>query len=77
MNFFISHQEELNVRNIFKHHIDSKVSLFMDRKPSHQELSLNPINVIIVNEPNEYFGLHDWVIQNKNLFQYILTYLFL
>ena len=74
MNFFISHQEESYVRNIFKQHITSNVSLFMDRKPNNEELSINPINVIVVNEPNEYFGLHDWVIQNKNLFTYILTW---
>ena len=63
MNFFISHQEESYVRNIFKQYINLNVSLFMDRKPNHEELSLNPINVIVVNEPNEYFGLHDWTIQ--------------
>jgi hypothetical protein len=74
MNFFIAHQEESYVREIFNSHVSTGVSLFMDKQATPQELSLNPVNIIVVNEPNEYFGLHDWVIQNKNLFKYILTW---
>jgi hypothetical protein len=48
-------------------------SLFVDDIPKSQE-DLSSINIIVLAEPNEYFGLHDWVIQNKNLFQIILTW---
>jgi len=48
-------------------------SLFVDEIPQKQE-DLSSINIIVLAEPNEYFGLHDWVIQNKNLFHVILTW---
>jgi len=66
-------------------HFDSKIfedkmkhlshldfSLFIETYPQSQE-DLSPINIISFQEPNEYFGLHDWVIQNKDLFNIILT----
>jgi hypothetical protein len=48
-------------------------SLFIESIPTSQE-ELSPINIISLHEPNEYFGLHDWVIQNKDLFSAILTW---
>lgn len=48
-------------------------SLFVDEIPQKQE-DLSSINIIVLAEPNEYFGLHDWAIQNKDLFQVILTW---
>lgn len=48
-------------------------SLFVDDVPKSQE-DLSSINIIVLAEPNEYFGLHDWVFQNKNLFNVILTW---
>jgi hypothetical protein len=52
-------------------HVD--FSLFVDEVPQKQE-DLSSINIMVLAEPNEYFGLHDWTIQNKNLFQVILTW---
>ena len=52
-------------------HID--FSLFIDDLPKNHE-DLSQINIITLAEPNEYFGLHDWVIENKNLFSVILTW---
>jgi len=51
-------------------HLD--FSLFIDIPPQSQE-DLSSINIISFQEPNEYFGLHDWTIQNKHLFDVILT----
>ena len=51
-------------------HID--FSLFVETAPQSQD-ELSSINIISFQEPNEYFGLHDWVIKNKDLFQIILT----
>jgi len=52
-------------------HVD--FSLFVDEVPQKQE-DLSSINIMVLAEPNEYFGLHDWTIHNKNLFQVILTW---
>jgi hypothetical protein len=52
-------------------HVD--FSLFVDEIPQKQE-DLSSINIMVLAEPNEYFGLHDWTIHNKNLFQVILTW---
>lgn len=41
---------------------------------SLEELQINPINIFICNEPNEFFGIHDWIIQNHHLFTVILTW---
>tara|TARA_R110000822_G_scaffold4388_4_gene18861 strand:+ start:9998 stop:10810 length:813 start_codon:yes stop_codon:yes gene_type:complete len=51
-------------------HLD--FSLFIECSPQSQE-ELSSINIISFQEPNEYFGLHDWTIQNKHLFNFILT----
>jgi hypothetical protein len=52
-------------------HID--FSLFVEYAPQTQE-ELSPINILAIYEPNEYFGLHDWAIANKDLFNVILTW---
>ena len=52
-------------------HID--FSLFVDDIPQKQE-DLSSVNIIVLQEPNEYFGIHDWVIQNKDIFTVILTW---
>lgn len=49
-------------------------SLFVDDIPKTQE-ELSPINIIVlVGEPDEYFGFHTWAIQNKNVFSAIITW---
>lgn len=52
-------------------HLD--FSLFVDYVPENQE-QLSPINIMVLEEPNEYFGIHDWVIKNKDAFTLILTW---
>ena len=52
---------------------DKPITIFCDRVCTLEELSINPINIMILNEPNELFGLCDWVIQNKHYFNLILT----
>lgn len=60
-------EEKLN------HLKDIDFSLFVETIPEKQE-DLSSINIITLYEPNEYFGKHDWVIQNKELFNIILTW---
>lgn len=51
------------------------ITFFYDYIPkSQEELNHNPYNFIMLHEPNEFFGMHDWVKQNHNLFDGILTY---
>ena len=52
---------------------DIDFSLFLETIPETQD-ELSSINIISVHEPNEYFGRHDWIIQNKHLFDVILTW---
>ena len=51
---------------------DIDFSLFVDDIPQKQE-DLSPINILALTEPNEYFGMHDWAIKNKDIFSFILT----
>jgi hypothetical protein len=62
-----------DVKELLQPYEDIDFSLFVESIPSSQE-ELSPINIISLHEPNEYFGLHDWVIQNKDLFSAILTW---
>ena len=34
----------------------------------------SPLNIIVLQEPDEYFGLHTWTIQNQDQFQLILSW---
>ena len=52
---------------------DKPITIFNDYPGTMGELSLNPVNIIILNEPNEIFGLVDWTILNKRCFDVILT----
>jgi hypothetical protein len=48
--------------------------LFYDTRPTEKQLSLSPLNILIVSEPNEYFGNHDWAVANKDYFSLILSW---
>lgn len=63
--------EIFNEKLSYANNID--FSLFVETIPQSQN-ELSSINIISLHEPNEYFGLHDWVIQNYNLFDAILTW---
>lgn len=65
------YQSHLNLNPDIK---DKPFSLFNDYVPTLEELNLNPYNILIINEPNELFGLHDWAIQNYQYFSCILTW---
>jgi hypothetical protein len=50
------------------------ITLFMDFIPDHTQLRENPINILYIHEPNEFFGLHNYAIQNSSNFSAILTW---
>jgi hypothetical protein len=64
-------------KNIFENklnHLENiDFSLFVETTPTSQD-ELSSINIVALYEPNEYFGKHDWVIQNNHLFNVILTW---
>jgi len=72
MKVKVAHFDAKVFENKLQHLSHLDFSLFVDTAPQSQD-ELSSINVISFQEPNEYFGLHDWVIKNKNLFQIILT----
>ena len=67
MKLFIGHFDD----NLFKEKLDRykdvDFSLFIDKMPT-QQADLSKINIVILQEPNEYFHWHDQVLANKNLF---------
>jgi hypothetical protein len=73
MKLFINHISKENIEINLKEckHID--FSLFIDDIPKSQD-DLSSINILVLQEPNEYFGLHDWTIKNQHLFNVVLTW---
>jgi hypothetical protein len=53
---------------------NKSISIFNDYTPTIEELSLNPYNILIIQEPNQLFGLHKWAIENAHYFSCILTW---
>jgi hypothetical protein len=53
---------------------DKPISIFYEYFPSREELSLNPANFLMIQEPNEFFGYHDMAIRNSPLFTGIFTW---
>lgn len=73
MKIKVNHFDKEVFNQKLNHLKDINFSLFVDAIPESQE-ELSPINILVLQEPNEYFGLHDWAMQNKHLFSFILTW---
>lgn len=55
--------------------LNKPITFFYDYIPqSKEQLQINPYNFIMLHEPNEFFGMHDWVNFNSSLFTGILTW---
>jgi hypothetical protein len=58
-----------------KKYSDKPITIFIDRKIHDiSEIQSNPYNILILNEPNEFFGLHNWAYYNWRYFTTILTW---
>jgi hypothetical protein len=54
---------------------DKPITFFYDYIPQNiEQLKINPYNFIMLHEPNEFFGMHEWVLKNNQLFSGILTW---
>jgi hypothetical protein len=73
MKIFVNHFDKSSFESKLQHLEDLDFTLFIDDIPKSQN-DLSSINILVLQEPNEYFGLHDWAIQNKHLFSFILTW---
>lgn len=55
--------------------LDKPITFFYDYVPqSIEQLQINPYNFIMLHEPNEFFGMHNWVLNNHQYFTGILTW---
>lgn len=55
--------------------IDKPITLFYDYPINDiSDLQHNPYNFLLIQEPNQLFGYHDWAIQYSNYFDVILTW---
>lgn len=55
--------------------INKPITFFYDYIPQNiKQLQINPYNFIMLHEPDEFFGMHEWTKQNYHLFTGILTY---
>lgn len=74
MFIFSNYIETERWEKAFKELSHLNFTLFYDYRPSQEQIQLSPINIFIACEPNEYFGNHDFAIQNQHAFSFILTW---
>ena len=72
MKLKVKHIDSERLRGKLSHLAELDLSIFVDDVPTQEELS--SINVLVLQEPNEYFGLHDFALKNKHIFSLILTW---
>jgi len=55
--------------------VSKPISVFNDYpNVTPEQLEFNPYNILMVMEPNQLFGIHDWALQNSHLFSMVLTW---
>ena len=73
MKLKIKHFDAKVFESKMEHLKDINFTLFVDDIPQSQD-DLTDLNILVLQEPNIYFGLHDWAIKNQHLFSLILTW---
>jgi|TARA_R110000824_G_scaffold142135_1_gene309061 hypothetical protein len=73
MKLKIKHFDAKVFEKKMEHLKDINFTLFMDDIPTKPEDS-SEINILVLQEPDEYFGLHNWAIENSHYFSFILTW---
>lgn len=53
---------------------DYDFTLWGDNRPTDEELKQSPVNIYYHSEPDEYFGNHQWIGQNYQKFDAVLTW---
>ncbi len=71
---FIPAESWMKGLDAYPHLKNKAITVFNDKPPQFEELMENPINILMIMEPNQLFGLHNWALQNSHLFSCILTW---
>lgn len=50
------------------------ITIFNDKIATPEELAINPINILLINEPNEFFGFHTYAQQYGHLYSAVLSW---
>jgi len=66
--------EQRMFETAFKNFKHIPFSFFFDCIPTIEQLSINEINIYAHSEPDEYLGRHKWLLENANLFSYVMTW---
>lgn len=75
LKLFTNFKTEKEFKFLFDRFGNKPITIFNDYLPKTiKDLNQNPYNFLIIHEPNEFFGIHDWVIANNNLFDGIFTW---
>lgn len=54
---------------------DLPITLFWDYVPqSREELNINPYNIFLAHEPNDFFGIQGWIAANHQAFNAVLSW---
>jgi len=72
MKLFINHFGTSVFEKKLEHVKDVNFSLFVDDIPKNKN-DLSEINILVLQEPNCYFGLHDYARGHQHLFNVIYT----
>ncbi len=72
-NFIGANQFMGEIKTNFPHLLNKPITVFNDIF-NEDEVKFNPYNILMVMEPNQLFGIHDWAIQNHRMFDIILTW---
>ena len=72
---FRSAEEDVTFNKLKEKWNNKPITFFYDYVPQTiEQLQINPYNFIMVHEPNEFFGIHNWVKDNHHLFSVIFTW---
>jgi hypothetical protein len=75
LRLFTNFKTQNDFAFLYDKYKDKPITIFNDYIPkSYNELEYNSYNFLIIHEPNEFFGLHNWTLQNYNLFDGIFTW---
>lgn len=72
MKIFTKHSDHKPIyEKLLKDYSHVNFALYVDHPFHHIE---SPLNIMVLQEPDEYFGMHTWTLANKDYFQLILSW---
>jgi FkbM family methyltransferase len=77
-SFLDGMNDTLEKRDFYLHGNDDlkykPISIFNDHPANDHQLFVNDINILMIMEPNQLFGLHNYALQNWDKYNIILTW---